>query len=104
MPPARAPEPGASPGQVRLECSVVNWFVYVLRCNGGTLYTGITTDPERRLDAHRRGVASKYTRSRLPVKLVYHESHDTRSSALKREAEIKRLRRHAKLDLIAGAG
>jgi putative endonuclease len=82
----------------------VSWFVYVLRCNGGTLYTGITTDPERRLAAHLRGVASKYTRSRLPVKLIYRESHESHSAALKREAEIKRLRRGAKLDLVRGAG
>ena len=76
------------------------WFVYVLRCNGNTLYTGITTDTERRLEAHRRGLASKYTRSRLPVSLVYHESQPTRSLALKREAEIKRLSRTDKLELI----
>ena len=76
------------------------WFVYLLRCKGNTLYTGITTDTERRLEAHRRGLASRYTRARLPVSLVYHEPQPTRSLALKREAEIKRLRRAAKLELI----
>ena len=78
------------------------WVVYVLRCRGGTLYTGITTDPARRLRQHNAGTAARYTRSHRPVKMVYQEDQPTRSAALKREAAIKRLKRSAKLRLIAG--
>ena len=63
-----------------------SWLVYILRCGDGTLYTGVTTDLERRLDSHNRGVASKYTRSRLPVKLVYQEEQPNRADASRREA------------------
>jgi putative endonuclease len=76
------------------------WSVYILRCSDRTLYTGITADLEARLAAHRNGTASKYTRARLPVRLVYQEPHANRSSASKREAEIKKLPRAAKLELI----
>jgi putative endonuclease len=72
----------------------------MLRCSDRTLYTGITADLEGRLAAHRNGTASKYTRVRLPVRLVYQESHPDRSSASKREAAIKKLSRSAKLALI----
>ena len=80
--------------------TVSSWRVYILRCSDRTLYTGITTDLERRLAAHRDGSASKYTRARRPVRLVYQESHSDRSSAAKREAAIKKLSRPAKLALI----
>ena len=76
------------------------WVVYLLRCNDGSLYTGITNDLDRRLAAHKRGVASKYTRARLPLTLVYQEPHSGRSSASKREASIKKMTRIAKLKLI----
>jgi putative endonuclease len=76
------------------------WTVYVLRCGDGTLYTGITNNLEGRLAAHRKGVASKYTRSRLPVELVLDEAAGSRGEALKREAQIKRLSRMRKLELI----
>ena len=66
------------------------WFVYILRCRGGSLYTGITTDPERRLREHNKGIGGAYTRSRRPVRLLFQEAHPDRSSALKREAQIKR--------------
>ena len=79
------------------------WTVYILRCGDGTLYTGITVDLPKRLEAHRRGVAAKYTRSRRPVALVYQEGHPDRSSALKREAAVRRLGRAGKLALIAAA-
>jgi putative endonuclease len=72
----------------------------MLRCSDRTLYTGITSDLEGRLAAHRDGTASKYTRVRLPVRLVYQEPHRNRSSASKREAAIKKLSRSAKLALI----
>lgn len=77
------------------------WFVYILRCRDGTLYTGIAIDLERRLEAHRRGAGAKYTRSRRPVTLAYHESQPDRSRALRREAAIRQLGRAAKLALIA---
>ena len=78
-----------------------HWFVYILECNDQTLYTGITNDLENRLDQHNNGkAAAKYTRARRPVKLVYSEEQDSRSSASRREAEIKKLSRGEKLQLI----
>ena len=78
-----------------------DWSVYILRCGDGTLYTGIAADLEKRLEAHRRGTAAKYTRSRLPVTLAYEESQADRSSAQKREAALRRLGREGKLALLA---
>ncbi|MHB8567297.1 MAG: GIY-YIG nuclease family protein [Nitrososphaerales archaeon] len=75
-------------------------FAYILRCATGDLYTGYTVDPKRRLDLHNLGKASKFTRSRLPVKLVYIERFLTKSEALRREIEIKRFSRKEKLHLI----
>ena len=77
------------------------YYVYMLRCRDGTLYTGITTDVERRAAVHNRGKGAKYTRSRLPVTVVYRESQPDKSAALKRELEIKGLTRVQKLRLIA---
>lgn len=74
--------------------------VYLLRCADDTLYTGWTHDVGGRLKAHNDGVASKYTRSRLPVTLVYCEALPSRCDALRREAEIKKLSRKQKLALI----
>ncbi len=79
------------------------WVVYVVRCADGTLYTGITNDLDRRLEKHNAGTASRYTRSRLPVTLVYQESQPDKSAALKREFAIKALSRKAKEKLIAAA-
>ncbi|MEK6259175.1 MAG: GIY-YIG nuclease family protein [Planctomycetota bacterium] len=76
------------------------WFVYILRCANDTLYTGITNDVSRRVEQHNAGTASRYTRSRLPVELVYKESQATRSLALKRELAIKALSRQRKESLI----
>ena len=76
------------------------WWVYILRCGDGTLYTGVAADLDKRLDAHRRGVAAKYTRSRLPVALAYEERQPDRSSAQKREAALRRLGRAGKLALL----
>ena len=67
------------------------WFVYILRCGDGTLYTGITNALTRRCNQHNAGTASRYTRSRLPVELVYQEMQASRSHALKRELAIKSL-------------
>jgi putative endonuclease len=72
------------------------WSVYLARCADGTLYTGITTDPERRLAEHNRGLGASYTRGRLPVTLVYCELVGDRSGALRREHAIKRLTRAEK--------
>jgi putative endonuclease len=78
----------------------MSWTVYILRCRDDSLYTGITTDLARRLAVHRRGRGSRYTRSRLPVRVVYRERRPTRSAALRREAAIKRLSHAAKLRLV----
>lgn len=76
------------------------WHVYIMHCADGTLYTGITTNVARRLSQHNDGKASKYTRSRLPVKPVMVEVAFDRSRALRRELEIKRMPRAAKWKLI----
>lgn len=76
------------------------WVVYILQCFDNTLYTGITNDLQKRLIIHNRGKASKYTRTRLPVKLIYSESVDSKSSALKREYFIKQLSRKDKIKLM----
>ena len=73
------------------------YWVYILKCSDGTLYTGCTSDLIQRLKAHLSGKASKYTRSRLPVILGHAEKAADRGSALKREAQIKRLTRSEKL-------
>ena len=75
-------------------------YLYILRCGDGTLYTGITTDIQRRLEAHRCGKGAKYTRGRGPLKLAYQEACSTHSEALKREAAVKRLSRTEKEQLI----
>ncbi|MEN6584602.1 MAG: GIY-YIG nuclease family protein, partial [Sulfuricella sp.] len=64
----------------------MSWHCYLLECADGSLYTGITNDLDKRVAAHNDGAASKYTRARLPVRLVYAEAHPDRSSASKREA------------------
>ena len=76
-----------------------SWFVYILRCADGSLYTGITKDVKRRCQQHNNGTASRYTRSR-PTTLVWQEAHLNRSSALKREAAIKVMTRRDKLALM----
>ena len=77
------------------------WWVYLLRCRDGTLYTGSTTDLARRLAQHNAGAASKYTRSRRPVAMVYRESAGSHGDALRREIAIKKLSRAAKDALVA---
>ena len=81
----------------------MTWWVYILRCADGTLYTGTTNDLDRRLAAHNAGRGAKYTRARRPVALVYREAAADKSAALQREAALKKLARAAKLRLIAGA-
>lgn len=75
-------------------------FVYILECADGTLYTGWTTDVEAREKAHNSGNGAKYTRCRLPVRVVYYEQLEDKSAALKREAAIKKMTRKQKEKLI----
>jgi len=79
----------------------LNYIVYILKCADGTLYTGITNDLENRIAAHNSGKGAKYTCGRTPVSLAYKEICDSRSAALKRELEIKKMTRKRKLHLIA---
>jgi putative endonuclease len=76
------------------------WFVYILKCSDGSLYTGISNDVPARLKQHNAGKGSKYIRSKRPVTLVRSEEFETKSQALKREAEIKNLTRDEKLELV----
>jgi putative endonuclease len=77
-------------------------FLYMLRCGDGSLYTGIALDLQRRLAQHRAGRASRYTRSRLPVEIVWFQEVDSWSAALREEARIKRLSRAGKEALLSG--
>ena len=77
------------------------WKLYILRCGDDSLYTGITTDVEARLEMHRSGKGAKYTRGRGPLELVYSEVCGTHSDALKRELQIKAMKREGKERLIA---
>lgn len=76
------------------------YFVYLLECKDGSIYTGITTDVKRRLAEHKAGKGGHYTRAKKVKKLLYQEKHPDRSSASKREAEIKKWSRKKKLILI----
>ncbi|HEY2900199.1 MAG TPA: GIY-YIG nuclease family protein [Polyangia bacterium] len=80
---------------------MARWFVYVVRCRDGSLYTGISTDVGDRVAAHNAGKGARYTRARLPVQVVHVERKRSRSTALKREAAIKALSRGEKLALVA---
>ena len=80
------------------------YYTYILRCADDTFYTGYTTDVERRLAEHNRGLGARYTRGRLPVSLVYHEEYRSRSAAMKREYRIKKLSHREKKELIKGQG
>ena len=78
-----------------------DWFVYILQCSDKTLYTGVTTDLERRVEEHNNGnKGAKYTAARRPVKMVYSEQLDSRSNAQQREHQIKSLTRQQKQQLI----
>ena len=72
-------------------------YVYILKCADDTLYTGWATNLEKRIAAHNRKKGAKYTKNRTPVSLFYYEEYETKSEALKREAEIKKLPRSSKL-------
>lgn len=77
------------------------WYLYILRCGDGSLYTGISPDVSARLEAHRQGRGAKYTRSRGPLKLVYTEECGSHSQALKRELAVKRLSHQEKEQMIS---
>lgn len=76
-----------------------SYYVYILRCRTGHLYTGYTGNVERRLAEHRRGTASRFTRSRLPVALLYRERFRSRAEAMRKEVAIKRMSRAEKIEL-----
>ncbi len=76
------------------------YFVYILICKDKSLYTGITNDVAKRFKAHKNGTGARYTRSHPPLKIVHTEKYRTKGRALKREAEIKRLPRKRKMELI----
>ena len=75
-------------------------YTYILKCADDTLYCGWTNDLEKRLEAHNSGKGAKYTRSRLPVELIYYEEFETKEEAMSREYHIKKLPREKKLELI----
>ena len=77
-----------------------NHCCYIVECRDNTLYCGYSNDVEKRVSNHNKGVGAKYTKTRLPVKLVYSECFDTKSDAMKREYQIKQLTRQQKLNLI----
>ena len=76
------------------------YYAYLLQCDDNTIYAGYTNDLSQRIEAHNNGIGAKYTRSRLPVKLMYYEGFTSKSEALKREAALKRLSRKQKIKLI----
>jgi len=78
----------------------MSWFIYIVRCQDDSLYTGITTDITRRVKEHNAKKGAFYTKNKTPVKLVYQEVMVNRSQALKREAQIKRLPQKKKLELV----
>lgn len=75
-------------------------YCYILECSDGTFYTGWTTDPQRRLAQHNKGRGARYTRMRLPVKLIYLEEQPNRREAMKRELQIKKMSRARKVKLL----
>ena len=100
-----AETPGSGAGDSLTRQGAAAWYVYVLRCSDGSLYTGVARDVERRLRQHNGELAggARYTRGRRPVTLLWSEPHDDRAAAQGREAALKRLPRHAKLALIRRA-
>ena len=88
-----------------LPCSPMDqpYFFYLLRCSDGSLYAGICIDLEQRIKVHQNGKGAKYTRSRLPVTLVYDEQHPSKGNALRREAEVKKWSKKGKERLVVNA-
>jgi putative endonuclease len=96
----------AKTDKIRKDAKLNCWNIYILKCSDNSLYTGITTDPGRRLREHNAGnrSAAKYTRARRPVCMVYVEPAVNRSEALRREYQIKQLSSEQKLELIRRSG
>ena len=88
-----------------LRCKAMDrdYYFYLLRCRDDSLYAGICIDLEQRLETHQKGTGAKYTRSRLPVTLVYQERHPSKSAALRREAEVKKWTKQQKERLVTDA-
>jgi putative endonuclease len=86
-----------------VDLDMARWFVYVVRCRDGSLYTGVSTDVDGRVAVHNAGKGARYTRARRPVVVVHVERKRSRGNALKREAAIKALSRAQKLDLLTSA-
>ena len=84
-----------------MEDTQKSFYTYIVKCSDGTYYTGYTTDLEKRIAAHNSGKGAKYTRSRLPVTLIYHETYPSKEEAMSREWHIKRLSRIEKETLIS---
>jgi len=79
------------------------WYLYIIECKDGKLYTGISIDLKRRIEQHNRGHGCRFTKFRNPVKLVYKQIFSSRSEALKREAEIKGWKKDRKIELLNNA-
>lgn len=88
--------------KIRVSSGAPLWSLYILMCRDGSFYTGVTTDIGRRFREHQEGRASRFTRARRPVVLVYLEECGSRSRALTRECAVKAMGRQAKRDLVAG--
>lgn len=98
--PARAPYVGLPKKRVQRNDGALMWYLYILLCQDGSLYTGITVDVEKRFNAHQTGKGGAFTRSHKPIKIVYTEEFINRSTALKREIEIKKFSHIQKEELI----
>jgi len=77
-----------------------NWFVYIIKCEDGSLYTGYTNDLEKRFEKHKKGKGAKYTRSHKPKEIVFFREYDNKIVALKKEREIKNLAKEEKINFI----
>jgi len=98
--PASSPSPARAPSASSAPSPASVWSLYILECSDGSLYTGVTNDIDRRILAHQQGKASRYTRTRRPVALVYREECGSRSQALSRECAVKSLSRRQKDEFI----
>jgi putative endonuclease len=88
--------------QIPAQATAATWSLYILRCRDGSFYTGVTTDIDRRFREHAEGRASRFTRTRRPVVLIYQEKCGNRAQALSRECAVKSMGRQGKEDLVAG--
>jgi len=89
------------PAETEIEAKSKTWFLYIIRCRGGQLYTGISTDVKRRFAEHGSGKGAKYLRGKEPLLLLFQQSIGSHSQALKAEAKVKKMPKQAKEDIIA---